>query len=120
RLGRPLPNLLGEEGRVMVLRALLAQRQKELKLFRASARLPGFAQELNAVLREFQWYRLAPDRLGLAANELGDTNLGRKLHDLALMLRAYRDWLDAQRLQDADTLLNLAVAELGNSSSLFA
>src|SRR5437899_734269 len=41
------PRLLSEEGRVMVLRALLAQHEAQLKLFRASARAPGFAQELS-------------------------------------------------------------------------
>ncbi|HEY2952582.1 MAG TPA: PD-(D/E)XK nuclease family protein [Verrucomicrobiae bacterium] len=120
RLDKPLPKLLGEQGHVMVLRALLAQRQNTLKLFRASARLPGFAQELSGVLREFQWYGLPPDRLEVAARAASDTNLGRKLHDLAVMLRAYRDWLDSHRLQDADSLLNLAVDELRNQSSLFA
>lgn len=37
QLQKPVPKLLSEEGRVMVLRALLGQRQNELKLFRASA-----------------------------------------------------------------------------------
>src|SRR6185295_16069080 len=46
-LRRPAPRLLTDEGRVMVLRALLSQKKNDLKLFRASARLPGFAQQLN-------------------------------------------------------------------------
>src|SRR5207253_2444729 len=40
------PRLLSEEGRVMVLRALLARNHAQLKLFRPSARLPGFARQL--------------------------------------------------------------------------
>src|SRR6185312_10522312 len=48
------PKLLDEEGRLMVLRALLAKKRDELKLFRASARLTGFAQQLSLVLRELQ------------------------------------------------------------------
>ena len=48
------PRLLDEEGRVMVLRVLLAQKQKELNIFRATARLPGFAEQLSLLLRELQ------------------------------------------------------------------
>ncbi|MBW8865707.1 MAG: hypothetical protein JF609_12470, partial [Verrucomicrobia bacterium] len=54
QLRRPAPRLLDEEGRVMVLRGLLARKREDLKLFRASARLTGFAQQLNLVLRELQ------------------------------------------------------------------
>lgn len=35
------PEVLNEEGRLMVLRGLLAKKRDELKLFRASARLTG-------------------------------------------------------------------------------
>ena len=61
-LGKPVPRLLAEEGRVMVLRALLEQKRGELELFRSSARLPGFAQQLSQLLRELQQYQLHPLR----------------------------------------------------------
>src|SRR6516225_4014865 len=44
RLRSNPPRILDEEGRVMVLRNLLSKRRESLKLFRASARLTGFAQ----------------------------------------------------------------------------
>src|SRR5688572_10058089 len=53
-LGQPPPRLLNDEGRVMVLRALLARHHEQLQLFRASARLPGFALQLSGLLRELQ------------------------------------------------------------------
>ena len=46
------PNLLSDEGRVMVLRALLRRHENALKLFRGSARRAGFAQELSVLLQE--------------------------------------------------------------------
>jgi ATP-dependent helicase/nuclease subunit B len=113
QLGRPLPQLLAEEGRVMVLRALLAQRQRELELFRASARLPGFAQELSKLLRELQQHHLTAGRLeDLAQRVQDEPTLGRKLRDLARLWRAYQEWLAARHLQDADSLLTLAADEL--------
>ena len=48
------PRMLDEEGRLMVLRALLAKKRDQLKLFRASARLTGFARQLSLALRELQ------------------------------------------------------------------
>ena len=51
----------------MVLRGLLTQKRDELKLFRASARLTGFAQQLSLLLRELQRSQLTPEALnGLA------------------------------------------------------
>jgi ATP-dependent helicase/nuclease subunit B len=107
------PRILSEEGRVMVLRALLIRRQGELKIFRASARLTGFAQQLSLLLREFQRHHLSPARLGeLAARPDTTPRLRDKLHDLALLLREYGDWLKAQQLQDANHLLDVATDAL--------
>jgi ATP-dependent helicase/nuclease subunit B len=55
---RSLPDTLTEEGRIMVLRALLARHHAELKVFRATARLTGFANQLSSLLRELQCGRV--------------------------------------------------------------
>jgi ATP-dependent helicase/nuclease subunit B len=110
------PRLLDEEGRVMVLRALLAQLHKQLKIFHATARLPGFAQQLSLLLRELQRHQLLDRKLAALARH-GDmpATLGNKLHDFALLLRAYLDWLAANQLQDANCLLDVATALLRSS-----
>jgi ATP-dependent helicase/nuclease subunit B len=109
----PPPRLLSEEGRVMVLRALLERHQDRLRLFRASARLPGFARQLSALLREFQHYHLSPARIGTLTVELAaGSPLADKLHDFGLLLRAYHAWLRAEALQDADHLLDVAAGAL--------
>ena len=109
RLGQTLPTLLNEEGRLMVLRGLLARKRHELKLFRASARLTGFAQQLSLILREFQREKLTPAALrDLAQQVTGNPGLPPKLEDLALLLEEYLDWLTEHELQDADVLLSRA------------
>ena len=111
------PSLLSGEGRVMVLRALLIQLENELKLFGRSARRPGFAQELSALLAEFQQHQLAPAKLRtLAAKDELSRELRDKLNDLALLQEHYSHWLMDHRLQDADGLLDLATTALGDSS----
>ncbi len=110
------PNLLGEEGRLMVLRALLLQQQAQLKIFRSTARLPGFAQQLSRLLREFQRNQVSPQTLADLSLRTGlAPELKAKLADLALMLGAYRDWLQARQLQDADSLLDVATAALSSA-----
>jgi len=105
--------ILDEEGRVMVLRALLAQKQDELKIYRATARLPGFAQQLSLLLRELQRHQHSPERLFAWATQIRSPHqLADKLHDLALLLRAYRDWLKEHQLQDPNCLLDLATEAL--------
>ncbi|HWD91425.1 MAG TPA: PD-(D/E)XK nuclease family protein [Verrucomicrobiae bacterium] len=118
-LGQPPPKMLDEEGRLMVLRALLAKKRDELKLFRASARLTGFAQQLSLVLRELQRHQFTPDGLRqLAAAAPDSGGLPLKLHDLALLLEGYLAWLQSHQLQDADCLMaaaaNALKSEIGN------
>ncbi|MBI3874656.1 MAG: PD-(D/E)XK nuclease family protein [Verrucomicrobia bacterium] len=112
----PQPEWLDEEGRLMVLRAILAQRHGELKIFHATARLPGFARQLSLLLRELQRHQLTPARL-LAFRANCSSTLAVKLDDLAALLRAYNDWLAARNLRDADSLPDLATAALREAAS---
>ncbi len=87
----------------------------ELKLFGRSARRPGFAQKLSALLTEFQQHQLAPAKLrALAAENDLSRELRDKLHDLALLHEAYTDWLTEHALQDANRLLDFATDALRN------
>jgi len=113
RLGAGSPEMLNEEGRLMVLRALLARKRDGLKLFRASARLTGFAQQLSLVLSELQRNQLTPESLNQLAAQVQDIEgLGYKLQDLATLLGDYLDWLKTHNLKDADCLLQAAAETL--------
>ena len=117
QLNLPPPRLLSEEGRVMVLRALLRRHEAELKLFRGSARHAGFARELATLLAELQQHQWPPARLrSLSANAALHRDLRDKLHDLALLLEKYLDWLRERGLQDAGCLLDFATAALRDSA----
>ena len=105
--------LVSEDGREMVLHALLARRRHELRIFHASVGLPGFARQLSLELRELQRRQITPDLLHQLATQsnLSET-LRHKLHDLSVMLKAYLEWLRKRSLQDAECLLDLATAAL--------
>ena len=116
RLRQPLPPLLSEEGRTMVLRAPLARRRPELQIFHGSAGMAGFARQLSLELRELQQRQISPEMLSALAARADLTEpLRRKLRDLALLQRDYLDWLQKQHLQDADCLLDLATRALSLS-----
>src|SRR5204863_4475326 len=102
-----------EAGRVMVLRGLLAKKRDDLKLFRASARLTGFAQELSLTLRELQRHQITPESLRQTAGKVREiSGLALKVEDLATLLQEYLDWLKSHQLEDADGLLDLAAEQL--------
>lgn len=106
------PRLLDDEGRVMVLRALVGRLKDRLHLFHSTARLPGFARQLSLLLREFQRHHLTPERLRALAAAGGHGPLTAKLHDFAAILDEYLRWLKARALHDADSLLDFATAAL--------
>ncbi|HZR17015.1 MAG TPA: PD-(D/E)XK nuclease family protein [Verrucomicrobiae bacterium] len=111
--GLPCPPLLSEEGRMMVLRSLLAKQRDGLKLFRASARLNGFAAQVNETLKQLQHAALDLEQLHALAARLGHSpGVQSKLHDLAVLLKAYQAWLSDHSLQDQEALLRTAAEAL--------
>ena len=113
------PRWLDDEGRVMVLRALLNQKRGDLKLFHATARLPGFAARLSLLLRDLQRHQISPKQLtALAAKVSQPAQLREKLHDFALLLRSYLDWLQAHDLLDQDSMLDEAAAAFSSAPRL--
>jgi ATP-dependent helicase/nuclease subunit B len=113
------PNILSEEGRVMVLRALLQRHADELKLFRQSARRPGFAQQFSQLLGELQRHQFTPAKLrALAENKNLRAELRDKLNDLALLHENYSGWLAENKLQDAKHLLDFTTDALRNESKI--
>jgi ATP-dependent helicase/nuclease subunit B len=106
---RECPPLLDEEGRLMVLRAMLGRHAGHLQQFHAAARLPGFAQTLSQVLRECQQNGVSPTQLQeTARREHLPAALRSKLQDVALLYESYRQWQRDQGFRDLDDLLAVA------------
>jgi len=107
--------LLSEEGRVMVLRALLTRRRADLQVFHSSAGLAGFAATQPGTARITATRVLARISGGTGRPAHFTEPLRRKLRDLALLQRDYLAWLAQHNLQDADCLLDLAAEALRKS-----
>jgi ATP-dependent helicase/nuclease subunit B len=91
---------LSAEGRVMVLRALLGRLRNELKVFRASARWTGFAQEVSEAWVECRRHGIRAERVARVAGAVSSERLAGKLSDFALLARQYEAWLEAHGLVD--------------------
>jgi len=118
KMGVGAPDLLSEQGRVMVLRALLNEQFNDLSIFRSCARRIGFADELSGQIREFQAHGLLPDDLRNWATQGPRTErLRAKLADLALLYEHYRAWLQKNDLQDGDSILGSASELLEKSKA---
>jgi ATP-dependent helicase/nuclease subunit B len=111
--GAPRPRLISDEGRTMVLRAILNGLEGRFAVFGAAARRHGFAEELGAHFREFANHGLTPSRLRELAAEVPNRQaLREKLRDFATVFESYRAWLKQEDLQDGDALLGAAADAL--------
>ncbi|MGV3771258.1 MAG: PD-(D/E)XK nuclease family protein [Verrucomicrobiales bacterium] len=117
---KPIPPLLSEQGRVMVLRSLLSRNSAKLSVFQRSSRMAGFAEELSSQIRELERYGISPDRLKELGEQPGSPfRFKDKLHDLQIIYREYRSWLQTQKLEESDHLLILAADLLRESNFKF-
>lgn len=113
QLGLSAPKTLDEEGRLMVLRSILSRVADQMKLFRASARLAGFAQQVSLALHELKHSMATPELLEKLAERCAQNQaLSLKLQDLAMLMRAYEAWLVSHELKDSDYLLEAAANAL--------
>lgn len=107
------PELLSEEGRIMVLRALLRRWRSELPVFGPSGHRTGFARELAGQLAELEQHGFTPTRLRELADREGlPRSLRGKLMDLARLQTEYAAWREQHGWKDANCLLEVALAAL--------
>ncbi len=138
-VGVPVGTALTESARAMVLRHLCVRCSDDLAYYgrmaragRSSGRLSGFIQRLGATINELIEEAVEPEELmGLQPGEPGDSHSGAsakdavqtdpaqraKLHDIALLYAAYRDYLGTTRL-DPSQYLQVARAVLGQCAWL--
>lgn len=110
---------IGDLGKRMVLRELLARHQDSLRVFGRSAGRPGFADTLAGAVSEMKMYRVAPTDLAMAGSLLagGQGQLRDKLADMELLYRALEEYL-AGRYTDPDDYLNLLADRLDRSPTV--
>ncbi len=113
RFGLPPPSLLSEQGRIMVLGAILREPRLNLSIFKTSSGVLRLAHEISDQIREFQRNGISPDRLHQIVSTVGsNSRLGEKLADLAYIFEHFTHWLATNDLKDFESLLDTAASLL--------
>jgi ATP-dependent helicase/nuclease subunit B len=114
-----LPVPMTAVGRTMLLRSVLARRQRDLREFHGVALRPGFAAALSKNVVELIRQAVSPERLeeAVAASREGGEPEYDRLYDLALIYREYLAALGDRRV-DPEGVLDLARGRLDGSAWL--
>ena len=93
-VGPAQPRVLSDLGREMVLRLLLGRMREELRYFGPMADRPGVIERLAGTIVELFREQIAPESLAAAAGDEPASILSAKLHDIARLYGAYRQFLE--------------------------
>lgn len=109
----PIPTPLSPIGRQMALRRLIQQHRSDLREFGKVAERPGFISAVARGIVELFQEAVTIDQLDAAAADAESAGhpSAPRLHDLALLLRAYLDYLGSSRV-DPESVLDLARTRL--------
>ncbi len=105
--------MLDAGGRMLLMYAALRQTADSLRVYRSPSRKPAFLTGLLATVDECRGYRVAPDRLIQAGEELGGQQ-GDKWRDIGLIYAAYES-LTAQAAADPRSRLDRLAEQLAES-----
>lgn len=85
--------VLGEYGKTILLRSVMARVKKELNVYQGSVDRRGFVDEIKSLVSEFLLFDISPEDLEEAASGLGteERQLQRKLADVITIYRAFRE-----------------------------
>jgi ATP-dependent helicase/nuclease subunit B len=115
----PTPTALTATGRQMALRHLLGRCHRSLREFGKVSQRAGFITELSRGVAELLQECVSVEQFEACASDAadaGDAGAAR-LHDVALLYRAYLEYLSDQRV-DPEGVLDLARARLGRAAWL--
>ena len=98
-LGGPKEPIVDDLGRLMILRKIIEENQKDLILFQKSGRKVGFMESLNRLITEFEQYRITPDTLEeLYKQSESSPALQGKLHDIGIIYAGFMDYIEKKFL----------------------
>lgn len=97
---------VSELGQKVILQRLLRQYEDEFSLLQTAARQANFATTAGQFIAECRSFCISPEMLRRAADNLGDSTLGRKLQDIALLYDSYVRFL-TDHFGSADDILTV-------------
>ena len=102
---------LDDNGKLMVLRKIIAKKQKELEYYSKAALKPGFAKKMQDVINILKFNMIEPNAISNANETIKDLILDKKLKDIACIYQAMEEYL-ANGYQDEQDRLNLLIEKM--------
>lgn len=97
--------VLDDVGKSLILRKLAMENQEYLKVLGKNIHKIGYIQEIKSVLSELEQYRVSKEALSLQARSLEKRPLLQyKLEDLAVLYRAYQEFLSGKYIVSEELL----------------
>ncbi len=113
----PVSDALSPLGQQIIIRRLLEEHKDRLQMIQKAALQPHFSEELTNFFHQLDMFCISEEDLSVAASREGDTPLGRKMADLALLYKAYHDYLRTH-FSYVGSLFDLLAREIPKSEKL--
>ena len=117
-LDRPLPRIIDDTGKVMLLRESSERVKDKLELYKNQLSRPGFLSELKSQISEFYQYRIRPELLEDAAEKCSSSHMGAKLRELSLLYRAFLEYMEERGYMVEEELLDRLLSFLPETKLL--
>lgn len=101
---------LSDGGRRILMSSALAACEDQLEVYQKSAQSGRVTDIMLAAVNEMKMCGISPMQLSETARRLGDTGLGKKLSEIALLYGAFEALVEASYLDSRDDLTRLAEA----------
>ncbi len=117
-LGTSQGMVLEDMGKSLIVKKVLLERKSELQYFSGNVNRQGFAEEMKSVLSELLQYGIGEEELEemeRAAKAGTIPALSRKMHDIALIYRAFQEFLQ-DRFITTEGIFDLLADEIAKSA----
>lgn len=101
-LGDVLPVVLDDIGKGMVLKKVLQEKDRELRMYRGKSSKSGFVQEMKSMISEFSRYMVDAEQLSRMAEQVEDEYVARKLRELSVIVGGFRETLAEKYITEED------------------
>ena len=94
-------SILDDTGKTLVLRHVIEEKKKELKLFKDKLKYFGFVEEMKSSISELYQYGIAPDALGdIIATSKGHKSTMMKLEDIRVIYEGFKEYVKKMSGED--------------------
>lgn len=110
-------DLLEDEGKSMVIRKVMEQKKKQLKVFGSSMKKQGFIDELKSFFAEIYQYDISKEQLQGTADQMSQNGLRAKMDDILLIMQGFEEYIGDKYLI-SEQLLDVLADKMEKSEKL--